>query len=110
MKENDQVYLRHIFDAISRIEEYCLGVSMQKFLKNKMISAAVVRELEIIGEAARNVSRELRKANPELPWEQMTGTRNRLIHEYFGVDLEIVWQTVTRDLPALKDMIKNLLE
>lgn len=110
MKENDEVYLRHIIDAIERIEEYCQGVSSQKFLKNKMVAAAVVRELEIIGEAARNVSREFRKANAEIPWEQMTGTRNRLIHEYFGVDLEIVWQTVEQDLPNLKAMIKNILE
>lgn len=110
MKENDEVYLRHIFDAIERIEEYCRGVSIQKFLKNKMAAAAVVRELEIIGEAARNVSREFRRTNAEIPWEQMTGTRNRLIHEYFGVDLEIVWQTVEQDLPNLKNMIKNLLE
>ena len=110
MKENDEVYLSHIVDAIERIEEYCQGVSRQKFLKNKMVAAAAVRELEIIGEAARNVSREFRKMNPELPWEQMTGTRNRLIHEYFGVDLEIVWQTIIQDLPNLKNLVKHLLE
>ena len=110
MKENDEVYLSHIVDAIERIEEYCQGVSRQKFLKNKMVAAATVRELEIIGEAARNVSREFRKMNPELPWEQMTGTRNRLIHEYFGVDLEIVWQTIIQDLPNLKNSVKHLLE
>jgi len=110
MKENDEVYLNHIVDAIERIEEYCQGVSRQKFLKNKMVAAAAVRELEIIGEAARNVSREFRKMNPELPWEQMTGTRNRLIHEYFGVDLEIVWQTIIQDLPNLKNSVKHLLE
>jgi len=110
MKENDEVYLSHIVDAIERIEEYCQGVSRQKFLKNKMVAAAAVRELEIIGEAARNVSREFRKMNPELPWKQMTGTRNRLIHEYFGVDLEIVWQTIIQDLPNLKNSVKHLLE
>jgi uncharacterized protein with HEPN domain len=102
--KSDAVFLHHILDAISRIERYLAGVSHDRFLQD-----GVVRQMEIIGEAARNVSKNLRNAHPELPWAKMIGIRNILIHAYFRVDLFIVWDTAQSDLPLLKQQIERVL-
>lgn len=73
-----------------------------------MIQSAVIRELEIIGEAAKNVSVETKSKHPDIPWKQMSGLRDKLIHDYFGVDLDAVWETVKRDLPVLKEKLVDL--
>ncbi len=110
MKEQDIVFLQHILDAINLIEEYTKNKSYKDFENNRMLQDAVIRELEIIGEATKNLSKELRKAHPHIPWKQIAGMRDKLIHGYFGVDLEAVWNTVTKDLPILKKNIKKILE
>lgn len=107
--KNDAVYLHHILDAINRIQRYTAGVSYDQFLQDSLLQDGVVRQLEIIGEAAKNVSSTFRDAHPELPWSQMTGTRNKLIHAYFEVNLFIVWDTVQSDLPSLKQQVERLL-
>ena len=109
MKENDEVYLKHILDAIERIEEYCEGVSKSRFLKNKMAAAAVVRELEIIGEAANYVSKEFQAQFPGIQWRQLVGLRNLIVHQYFGIDYRTVWEIIQDDLPVLKKQIENLI-
>jgi len=73
-----------------------------------LIQSAVIRELEIIGEAAKNVSVETKSKHPDIPWKQMSGLRDKLIHDYFGVDLDAVWETVKRDLPVLKEKLVDL--
>jgi len=108
--KNDAVYLHHILDAINRIEQYLAGVSYDRFLQDILLQDGVVRQMEIIGEAARNVSKDLQNAHPELPWGKMIGVRNILIHAYFRVDLFIVWDTAQSDLPRLKQQIEQLLE
>ena len=108
--KNDAVYLHHILDAINRIQGYIAGVSYDQFLQDSLLQDGVVRQLEIIGEAAKNVSSTFRDARPELPWSQMTGTRNKLIHDYFEVNLFIVWDTVQSDLPPLKQQVERILE
>jgi len=109
MKKDDTVYLRHILDAIQRIQEYLAGVSYNQFLRDHLLQDGVVRQLEIIGEAASNVSEALQSAYPKLPWAAMIGIRNRLVHAYFEVDLFIVWDTVQSDLPPLKKQMEQLL-
>lgn len=109
MKKDDTVYLHHILDAIELIEDYMRGLSENEFLSHAMAKDAVAREIEIIGEAANNISDEFQKEHPELPWIRMTGIRNRIIHEYFNVNFSIVWDTVLDDLPLLKKAIKKLL-
>lgn len=106
---NDQVYVRHILDAIEKIERYLAGESLEILFQDEMLLDAVVRELEIIGEAAKNVSKEYRQKNPSMPWQSMTGMRNRLIHEYFGVDRKVVWDTCQTDIPELKKLVLNIL-
>lgn len=109
MKRDDTVYLHHILDAIDLIEEYTKGMSENEFLSNSMAHDAVVRQIEIIGEAARNISDEFQEKHSKLPWGRMTGIRNKIIHEYFNINYAIVWDTVKDDLALLKKSIKKTL-
>jgi uncharacterized protein with HEPN domain len=110
MKRDDTVYLRHILDAISLIQEYTKGMSEHGFISNSMAHDAVVRQIEIIGEAARNVSDEFQEQHSDLPWDKMTGIRNKIIHEYFNINYSIVWDTIQDDLPLLKKSVKKILK
>jgi uncharacterized protein with HEPN domain len=110
MKRDDTVYLLHILDAIDLIEEYTRGMSENEFFANSMAHDAVIRQLEIIGEAARNVSDEFQEKHHTLPWMKMIGIRNKIIHEYFNVNYAIVWDTAKDDLPSLKKLIKKLIK
>ena len=109
MKRDDNVYLLHILDAISMIEEYTQGMSENEFLSHSMAHDAVVRQIEIIGGAARNISDEFKENNSKLPWNKMTAIRNKIIHEYFNINYALVWDTIQDDLPLLKKSIKKLL-
>jgi len=106
---NDKTYLRHMIDAIDKAREYAQGKSYEEFSRSSLIVDGVVRELEIIGEASGNISEDFQEAHLEIPWSRMIGMRNRLIHEYFGVDKKVVWDTVINDLPELKQALEYLL-
>lgn len=107
MKE-DRVYLSHIRDAIERIDAFTSG-GRDQFLTDPMVQDAVVRNLEVLGEAAKGLSEDLRMANPEVPWKQIAGMRDVLIHHYFGFKLETVWQVVVEHLPRLSERVRQLL-
>ncbi len=107
--KNDKTYLRHIIDAIGKAREYVAGKSYDEFTQNSLIVDGVVRELEIIGEASSNITEAFQEAHLEIPWSRMIGMRNRLIHEYFGVDKKVVWDTVANDLPELRKDLEYLL-
>ena len=107
MKE-DRVYLAHIRDAIQRIKSFTVG-GQDQFLADAMIQDAVIRNLEVIGEAVKGLSEELRVANPDVPWRQISGMRDVLIHHYFGVKLDTVWQVVIEHLSPLDERIRQLL-
>jgi uncharacterized protein with HEPN domain len=92
MKKDDAVYLRHILDAIEQIKTYLEGIPEDEFLQTRLVQDAVVRQLEIIGEATRNLSTEFRKKYSEVPWSQIIGLRNRIAHDYLNVDIQIVWE------------------
>lgn len=109
MKKDDTVYLRHILDAIDLIDGYLQGVDESKFMATSLLQDGAIRQLEIIGEAVRHVSKELRKQYPAIPWEDIAGMRDKLIHDYFGVDLEKVWVTVREDLPALRQQTAEVM-
>ena len=109
-KFNDSVYLQHILDAIQKISLYLQGIDKDKFLKNSLIQDGVIRQLEIIGEATKQISLELRDQQSSIPWSQMAGMRDKLIHHYFGVDLETVWLTATQDIPELRIPIQSLID
>ncbi|HEX42906.1 MAG TPA: DUF86 domain-containing protein [Phycisphaerales bacterium] len=105
----DLTYLRHILDAIEKIERYLTGTNFDTFSANDMMIDAVVRELEIIGEAARNLSDSFVAKYGDISWTRIRAMRNVLIHEYFGVNLKIVWDTCTRNLPPLKAFVQSVL-
>jgi len=105
MKKDDTIYLRHMLDSITTIEEYLGGVNEAKFRSTKLLQDGAIRQIEIIGEAVRHISRDLRKTYSEIPWDDIAGMRDKLIHDYFGVDLEKVWLTAREDLPPLKKQI-----
>lgn len=97
-------------DGILKIEEYTDNVTKEEFYNNTLIQDAVFRRLEIIGEAVKNIPPEIKEINMEIPWKQIAGMRDILIHQYSGVKLERVWIVVKRDLPSLKNNIVNLKE
>lgn len=101
--------LRDILEAIARIEQYAV-LGKARFLEDELVQVWMVHHPERIGEAAARLGREFHEAHPHLPWREMVAMRNLLVHEYFSVDLEEVWQTVIRDLPLLKAQVQTLLE
>jgi uncharacterized protein with HEPN domain len=110
MKRDDTVYLQHILDATARIEEYLQGVDKKVFQKQYLIQDGVIRQLEIIGEATKQLSSELRSNYPDTPWQDIAGMRDKLIHQYFGVDVETVWLTARDDIPLLKTEVTEILQ
>ena len=109
MKKEDSVYLRHIINAIEQIERYTRGMSENEFLSRPMVQDAVVRQIEIIGEAAGNISLEFQGLHPKLPWVKTIGIRSKILPEDFGVDTAVVWDAIQDDLPLLKQAIKKLM-
>ena len=108
MIKNDQVYLEHILEAITKIESFVIGLTKTDFDRNVMIQDAVIRNFEIIGEATKKISKQFTQSHAEVPWQDMAGMRDKLIHDYLDVDLEVVWKTIEVDLPLLKDLITKI--
>lgn len=106
MKDNN-VYVEHILDSIAKIEAYTKGLNFDKFCESNIAQSSVIRELEVIGEASKNLLPEFINALPDVPWRDIGDMRNKLIHEYFNIDLEAVWKTATEDLPKLKSALKK---
>lgn len=105
----DVAYIRHILDAIRRIEEYTQGIEEEEFYRNYLVQDGVIRQLEIIGEATKKISQETRENNSHIPWNDIAGMRDKLIHDYFGVDIEQVWLTAKNDIPILQTEIEEVL-
>lgn len=110
MARDEMLYLRHMLDAINIVEEYLQGVNEQNFKDTRLIQDGVIRQIEIIGEAARHISKDIRTAYPEIPWQDVAGMRDKLIHDYFGVDIEKVWDTAKDDLPILRKQVTGILK
>ncbi|GAB4499824.1 MAG: DUF86 domain-containing protein [Anaerolineales bacterium] len=109
-KRTDKDYVLDIYDSIGRILTYTSGFEYVQLFADTKTQDAVIRNLEIIGEAAKGVSEQLQKRHPEVPWRRMAATRDRLIHGYFGVNLEIVWDIIVQELPRLQAQIHQMLE
>jgi uncharacterized protein with HEPN domain len=106
-KRTDQEFLSDIREALQRITTYVAGMTYESFVADPKTQDAVVRNLEILGEATKNLSEELRAKYPSVPWRSMAGARDRLIHHYFGTNLDIVWQIATVELPQVASQLET---
>ncbi|MFB3894712.1 MAG: DUF86 domain-containing protein [bacterium] len=102
------VYIEDIIDCINRIKEYTHALTIEAFLDNQQVQDAVIRRLEIIGEAVKNVPEEVRIKYPDIPWKEISGLRDILIHEYSGVNIERTWKVVQEDIPDLEKKIQQV--
>jgi len=109
-KSGDIARLKHILDAIIEIENYSLETDIQEFVKNSMMRYACIKQLEIIGEASNHISEEVKTKFSNVEWSQIVGMRNIFVHEYFGMDTNLVWEIIKDDLPGLKNKITEILE
>jgi uncharacterized protein with HEPN domain len=112
MKSNREYtdYLQDILEAATKARQFVKDVDLEAFRANEEKVFAVIRALEIIGEAAKNIPKSIRGRYPEIPWEDIVGMRNKVIHDYFGVDLEVIWKTLHEDLPPLQAAVAKILE
>jgi len=107
-KRGINLYIDDILFSIKKIERYIKGVSFDDFCKDERTIDAVIRNIEIIGEAAKNIPKEIQDKNPDIPWKIILSMRNKVAHEYFGVDVDILWKTAKEDIIDLKKKIKKL--
>ncbi len=110
MKKDPKIFIAHILDSIEKIEEFTKEVSKKEFLESNIIQDAVIRRIEIIGEAAKNLPKNIKSEYPEVPWKEIIGTRDKIVHEYFGVDLDLTYRIAKEDIPDLKQKILKVLE
>ncbi|OGQ53187.1 MAG: hypothetical protein A3J24_09785 [Deltaproteobacteria bacterium RIFCSPLOWO2_02_FULL_53_8] len=104
-----KLYLADIIDSIVKIERYTHGTTLEEFMRDDKTLDAVLRNLEVIGEASKNLPDGIRKDNPRVDWKSASEMRNKLIHEYFGVSVRIVWETIKEDLPPLRAEVERIL-
>ena len=109
MPRDFKLYLEDILEAVARIERYTAGQSFQQFSHDEKTVDAVVRNLEVIGEAVKRIPEEIRQKHPSMEWRKIAGLRDILVHEYFGIDAEIIWDIVQNKLPLLEQSVRSLL-
>jgi uncharacterized protein with HEPN domain len=102
------IFIEHIIENINDIENFSKGIKKEDFLKNKEKQNAIIRSIEIIGEAVKNLHEKIKNTYPKVPWKGIAGTRDKIIHHYFGVDLELIWKVVKENLPDLKKEIVKI--
>ena len=111
MKDHlDSDYIEDIVNSINSIENFVKGVTYNDFINNEMMYEAVIRKLGIIGEACNNLSKEIKDKHTEIPWREIIGMRNIIIHNYLGVDLKIIWTSIKKDVPEFKGFISKLIK
>lgn len=107
--KDPKIFLIHIRDSINHINKFSKNLTKSKFMKDRLRQNAIVRELEIIGEAVKNIPVSFRKKNSSVEWVKISGLRDKLIHHYFGLDLEIIWRVIKQDMPDLEEEIIKIL-
>jgi len=110
MKRHYSLFVKDILDCIDKIQEFIGDMDYKQFKDNDLVNSAVIRKLEIIGEASKNIPDFIREKYPEIPWKDMARMRDKIIHFYFGVDYEIVWKVIKERLPELKEKIERVFQ
>ena len=110
MNKDPSIFAKHILESIEKIESYAKNLTKEKLTKDTKIQDAIIRRIEVIGEAAKNLPNSFKGSHPEVEWGEIIRTRDKITHHYFGVDLNIVWDIIKRNLPDLKKKIKKILE
>jgi len=108
--KEDSFFLEHMLESIENIREFTKTIQKEEFFKNKEKQSAVIRQIEILGEAAKNLSEKTIFENPLIPWKELIGARDKIIHHYFGVDLEIIWEIIKTNLPDLETKLIPIIE
>lgn len=110
MKRGYKDYIVDVVDAIDKIERFTENMEFNDFESDDKTLLAVVKSLEIIGEAVKKIPENVRKIYPEIPWSKIAGMRDKLVHEYFGINIKVVWRTIKEDIPSIKPTMKEMLE
>jgi len=110
MKKDYKIFINHIIESIKIIENYIQGKNKQDFLDSQLLQDGITRRIEIIGEAVKNIPNETRKLQPKIPWKEIAGMRDIITHKYFGIDLDLTWKVIEKDLLPLKKQLKQLLK
>ncbi|MEK6903517.1 MAG: DUF86 domain-containing protein [Nanoarchaeota archaeon] len=106
--KEDVIFIEHIFESITALEEFSKDLNKERLMSDRLRQSAMIREIEVIGEAMKNISEKLKNKYTEIAWKKIIGTRDKMIHHYFGVDLHIVWNIVKKDIPILKKQMKKI--
>ena len=108
MIKGDLAYIDHIIDCIRKINEFSKGLTLTEFKKNELVQDAIIRNIEIIGETSKKISKDTKQTYYEIPWKEIAGMRDKLIHDYLGVDVKVVWKTIKEDIPNLERLISEI--
>ena len=109
MEKDDLVFISHILESIDKIEKYVSGLTGHDFANNDLVQDGVIRNFEIIGEATKHLSKDFRQKHIDIPWKKIAGMRDILIHDYLGIDIFSVWDTIEKDLPELKSILQRII-
>ena len=107
-RKGDLVFIEHILESINAIKDFSRKIHKEELISNRLKQSAIVREIEVIGEAVKNISESLKDKHPEVEWKEITGTRDKMIHHYFGVDINIIFEIIKKDIPNLKRKIEKI--
>lgn len=109
-EKTDSIFIRHILDSIKDIEDFSKGLTKEELLSSRLRQSAIIREIEVIGEAAKNISENIKNKDKEIPWKAIIGARDKMIHHYFGIDFEVVWKIIKEDIQILKKQILEIMK
>lgn len=107
-RHDDELFIRHIEDALELIESYLKGITQADFRESPLVQDGVLHQIQIVGEATKRLSSEFRSRMPGIRWADIAGMRDKIVHDYMHVDVDLVWETATRDIPVLKAALKGL--